>query len=504
MASPGFDWKALLELAAPAVGGLALGSGPSQTGFQNGWLHGAELARQHKQDQVDRTQRQNQLGADYLMQIAQHAQQFDDPVALDQFLSMAETAGEKAGFTKPGDLKGKITVSPTKLASKKLQELTDQLDQIESNGYSLDDLAQSGAHLTLKDGSSIPVANAIDLTRKRPLDANNQPIAKPAKKATTEEERFLQQRAKDYGYGKLDDVDADTQLQWRQEFRSAGRAEPKPAASGGVDAQFNDLVELWKKGHPGQEPPPDVRMKLRVQAKKEIGQADDRPPVRLDIPGLTDMSPAERVETAAQAIVTKRMAPSQLATFFVGMGKDSASQLRSLVMQRVHQLQPDFNWAEAEADYQFGKAPGTQTTVRYLDNISTSIDILRKASADFARSDVNAVNKALAAGKGQLGSTDVAVYNMARNIVADEIAKVLQGGGTGHGTSDAKLRQAQELLSQGYSDKQMNAVLDAAQEMLKIRRSTLTKGTFMDRPAAPEAPPKTRTVYDMNGNPVVK
>ena len=203
-----------------------------------------------------------------------------------------------------------------------------------------------------------------------------------------------------------------------------------------------------------------------------------------------------RVVSTAQAILQHRMAPSQLS---LGGGTMGKSPFRQAVMAEVNKQNPQFNWQEAESNYQFGKSASTQNTVRYLDNIKTSMGVLRQASKDFSRTDVKVLNRALAEGEGQFGGTTVAVYNMARNIVADEIAKTMQGGGTGNATSDAKMRQALKMLDQDYSQKQLTAVLDAADLLLGGRRETLTKGTYMEQPKTPTPPPAEAPWTDVGG-----
>lgn len=194
------------------------------------------------------------------------------------------------------------------------------------------------------------------------------------------------------------------------------------------------------------------------------------------------------VAGAAQAILAGRMAPSQLS-LVGGMGSRGV-KFKQAVVAEVNKQNPAFNWQQAESGYQFGKSPATQTTVRYLDNVSKTIPMLRDANKVFKRSNVQFVNDVIKSGKKQFGNVDVADFDFKNTLLADEIAKVLQGGGTGSGTSDAKLRQAQDLLNGRMTPAQYDAVLDAADEMLKVRRDTLTKGTFMEgagqQPAAPK------------------
>jgi len=123
----GFDWHSLLEQGLPVVAGL-LGNQPAQSGFQSGFMRGQELAKQERERKTITNQRSNAAGADYLLKIGEHAQQFEDPVALDQFLTLAEDAGTKAGYIQPGELKGRFTVPASKLAAARLKSASPTLN----------------------------------------------------------------------------------------------------------------------------------------------------------------------------------------------------------------------------------------------------------------------------------------------------------------------------------------------------------------------------------------
>jgi hypothetical protein len=190
-------------------------------------------------------------------------------------------------------------------------------------------------------------------------------------------------------------------------------------------------------------------------------------------------TPQQQVESAAQAIVEGRMSPSQATSMFGGMGKDGQAFKRAVV-SAVQKIDPQFNFAGAESGYQYGKNTGTQTTVRMIDNIDKSLPILEKASDDFARSGVRVINKGILAAKDQFGDTSVSTFQTARLGLADEIAKILSGGGTGNSTSDAKLKQASDLLASDMTPQQLKATTAAVRELLANRRQSLTSGTYME------------------------
>lgn len=472
------DWKQILEMVTPVAGQLAAGGHGADLAFQQAFQHGQLLAKQEQQQKADRALKLQEAGGRYSLEAFSKLNALEDPTQFDQLHQLLVQHAPDAGTR--ADL-GRLTFDTKKIEQGKLKELNEQIAKFDPTV--LEQMTQSGASFKMKDGSYFPVSTALSVTGRRLFDPSGNPLPMPKKADTnppTDYGRFLAKYAKDKGKS-VDALTAIEELAAKHQYDMAGNNQARPAA--GVEGQFEDGIAQWKETHPGQGPSPAVRMQLRVQAQKQIGQAADKPATVISIPGLSDMTPAERVETAAQALISNRMAPSQLATFFVGMGKDSASQLRSLVMQRVSQLQPDFNFSQAEANYKFGSSAATQSTVRYIDNIKKTLPVLRQASADFKRSNVRVINQALLAGKSQVGNTDVVKFEFARNILADEIAKILQGGGTGSGTSDAKLQQAQQLLSGDMTVAQFDTALNMADELIGMRGTSLTKGTFMERPS---------------------
>src|SRR5207248_2193137 len=116
-----------------------------------------------------------------------------------------------------------------------------------------------------------------------------------------------------------------------------------------------------------------------------------------------------------------------------------------------------FDLAQAQGDYKFANNPSTQNTLRYLnsltgaDNKGGNLGALIALSNRITRTDFPALNDAAAWAKIQTGNPQMASYFTAVTEVADQVAKILQGGGSGSGTSDAKLKQAAELFQKGFS-----------------------------------------------------
>lgn len=255
-----------------------------------------------------------------------------------------------------------------------------------------------------------------------------------------------------------------------------------------VDAR-GDRVDQFTNGkwEPLVGPVPDNAHWVQVQHPPQAaGQGAEKPD-------------SGDVARAAAVVLGGNMSPSQAIAAFGGMGVNAAQFKRAMNLEIVRQ-NPNFNFQEAESNYQFGKNAGTQSTVRYIDNLQNSLPALKRISDKFKRdTSIKTINRAILQGKAEIGDVDAQNFIFAMTGIADEMAKVLQGGGTGVGTTDTKMKQALELFDKGMTADQLDGVLDTAEEFLKYRRDSLTKGTYMANPAAGGSKTTTRKRYDING-----
>lgn len=175
-------------------------------------------------------------------------------------------------------------------------------------------------------------------------------------------------------------------------------------------------------------------------------------------------------ESSAKALVDHRMAPMELP----GFGKSREQALR-----RAQELDPNYNAAQADIDYTQARNPGVQATLKYLtsltgkDGKSGNLGELLRVSNSVTRTDFPPLNDILAWARLKSGSKQIAKYNTVITEVADQVAKILQGGGTGSGTSDAKLKQAQELFDKGFSKDQIEGVVEELGPLLENRRGSM-------------------------------
>jgi hypothetical protein len=133
--------------------------------------------------------------------------------------------------------------------------------------------------------------------------------------------------------------------------------------------------------------------------------------------------------------------------------------------------------AQATIDYKFAQNTGTQNTLKYLNsltganNTGGNLQSLVDASNRVDRTDFPALNNAAAWARMEVGNKAIAQYHTAVTEVADQVAKILQGGGSGGGTSDAKLKQAQELFQTGFSKDVLKAVTGELRGLLANRKT---------------------------------
>lgn len=185
------------------------------------------------------------------------------------------------------------------------------------------------------------------------------------------------------------------------------------------------------------------------------------------------------IDIMADMIMNGKMAPSQLPGF-------GANSLKAQVLARVaEKANGNYDFTTSEANFGAKKtyantmnSGGMQNTIKYLDSVTPNLNKLVAMSNAIPRTQFPPINslefKALMAS----GDPQVAAYGATITEVSDQIAKILQGGGTGGATSDAKLKQAQELLNSSFTPEQIQAVAGSLTELLGSRRGALMSNTY--------------------------
>jgi len=218
------------------------------------------------------------------------------------------------------------------------------------------------------------------------------------------------------------------------------------------------------------------------------------------------MPTRDDAKTAAQMVINHQMSPSQVSTMFGGFGIQGQA-FKRMVVSEVWRADPKFNYEEAESEYGLVKSPAFQNTVRYMDSVQESIPRMVESANKLARGNFRGLNSLINSGAHAFNGVDLKQFNTDRILVADEIAKILQGGGSGSGTSDAKLKQAGEVISADDSPQAIARAMGEVQALIGYRRKALTRGTYMEGTSAgsggggPAGPAQSGqvTVTDPNG-----
>lgn len=201
--------------------------------------------------------------------------------------------------------------------------------------------------------------------------------------------------------------------------------------------------------------------------------------------------PLTPIQADAQDILNHRMSPSQWLSQIGGRGMQKTARTDA-VKAELRRLDPNFNWQDAESSYRLVNSPGFQQTIRYMDYAGSTLDNLVKNADALNNGNVRSVNQLINAGKDQFNNIDLKKFRIDQVESADAIAKILQGGGSGSGTSDAKLKQASDLIRDSDSPGAVSAAANEIRTLLGNRRTTLTRGTAMEG-SAPAAPAPTPT-----------
>jgi hypothetical protein len=222
----------------------------------------------------------------------------------------------------------------------------------------------------------------------------------------------------------------------------------------------------------------DPAMREAALAQKALAAAQ----VQMNL----NMQPTkEQAAAVADDLVNHRLSPSQVVSLFSTRGKEGLA-FKLAVSAEAKKQQPDFNFEEAQATYDLSKSTGFQNTVRAIDSTTESIPRLLTNVNKLGRGNFRSFNELANAAGSQFNSTDLKRVKTDALLVGDEVARVLAGGGTGSATSDAKLKQATDLINTSDSVPAIGAAMDEIQALMGARRRALTRGTYLEGLSAPK------------------
>jgi hypothetical protein len=205
--------------------------------------------------------------------------------------------------------------------------------------------------------------------------------------------------------------------------------------------------------------------------------------IKAETAQLSTINTEEDAQSAAQQLVDGRMDPSQLSKR-ASKGSNTWNHIMKLANDySLKTTGKPFDVAQATSDYKYATNANTQNVLRYLngltgtDNKSGNLGTLMTASAGIPRAtQFPPINDAAAWAKLNAGDPKMAAYHAAVVEVSDQVAKILQGGGSGNATSDKKLEQATELFRVGFTNEQINETATTLRDLLGNRKKALIEG----------------------------
>lgn len=202
---------------------------------------------------------------------------------------------------------------------------------------------------------------------------------------------------------------------------------------------------------------------------------------KLDTSGFTKYNGG--TQDLAVQLVTGGIAPSELSKRTTGSSSYNDVLTAANIYSKAVTGKP-FSIAQADRDYKFAQRPQTQDTLNYLGSLVGSddgngntsggnLDELVTLSNGISRTRFPAINDIAGWTRYSTGDPKIAAFQATATEIADQVAKILQGGGSG--TSDAKLQQAANLFNTGFTKDQMIATVNALKPLLANRAKNMIK-----------------------------
>lgn len=474
--SSGFDWKKLLEMAVPLVGGLAAHGQAGQTGFQQGWLRGQAIAQQEKERKAQIAQRQRQLGSNYVLEGMKQLGGIDDPAQYaqmrDAFMHNAPDGTDLNAFQG-------ATFPKNKLAAQQLKRFTDEFAKLKDQN--IEALIASGSSVSI-DGTLVPVADLAQIAGPdvRDREGRRKPLAK---KLT--EQPSLQEKKVRVG---TEDVLASYN--------------PKDGKYYGQDGQ----VLLGAKPVPKDVNPLDnVLKQLRVDAAQ-------RPAAGGGTSGSAGTGAGELTTegidyAATQYRVTGVMPP-------MGMGKTpmraaiinkAAEQARVLGQSAAGAIQKQAAYkSDASALTQMRKM--SSSAEAFETKALAQAEIVDSLSQKVGRTQYPILNEALLAGKARItGDADTQLLFNALTTFTTEYAKIMEGStGSASGSTESARAAAKQLVSASLNKNTLAQTIDLMRREMRltVRGYDATIAHINERMGGDGGGSGARVFYDANGNPV--
>jgi hypothetical protein len=237
-----------------------------------------------------------------------------------------------------------------------------------------------------------------------------------------------------------------------------------------MQAQDDLKNDLEQKKQTLEEKKETSEEKLRAgqTAQAYAGAEKDRSETAV----LNNATDQNTLNSNAQQLVDGTMDPTNLS-------KRSKTYDATLAAANAYSLSKygkPFDIAKAAGDYKFATNTQTYNTLNYLnslvgrDNQSGNLGTVVAMADQLKQGNYPPINAIDQWAKIAGGDSKVAAYQTALVEVADQVAKVLQGGGTGSSTSDKKLQQGIDILNKNFNRQQLKEVSTTFRELLGNRK----------------------------------
>lgn len=508
------DWRELLKQMGPVIGLLGThGNGTTNAAFLQGWEHGKSIYQQEQQAKKDEARQKLEKGSQLLNDVASHVAQIDNLTDYDNYIKSAEPPLVSLGIVQPGELRDRFPFDMPKALRKQISAKLDDLEKSTPNspGFNLDDLAKGGSHITLDDGTTVPISAALQLLKKRPLDASNQPIPRPTKSdsaPSTDLDRLAAAYARDTNK-KVGDLTYGDWIAIKRDYEGKQDGGDKTPALGTLGDYMTTFAKKLGKA------PADLTLQEKDQARQLFASSTKDPEMadinknlaqlRLDAAeakskqGATGGLDPEGVEySATQYRLTGKMPP-------MGMG---SAEARAAIINTAAKQAKELGQAPAvsiqkQAAYKAdGAALQKMTTMgaaaeSFETKALAQADIVENLSNKVDRTQFPIINSALLRGEKTIaGDQNTQLLYNAVTTFTSEYAKIMEGStGSAAASSDSARKAAAELISPALNKGTLKATLDLMRREMRltIEGYDATKAHITERmgganPVIPPAP----------------
>lgn len=179
----------------------------------------------------------------------------------------------------------------------------------------------------------------------------------------------------------------------------------------------------------------------------------------------------QNVQNAGIDLVERNNDPSLLNK----RAKDYDAKLAAARAYSLEKYGKVYDIDKAVSDYKFATNTGTQNRMKYFnaltgsDNQGGMLTRLAQQSDALKRTQLPALNDAAAWAREAAGDSQIATYRLDLKETMDMLANALQGG-TGSGSTNAKMEQALSMVKEDFNPKTLRATVDEVRFALANRK----------------------------------